>query len=140
MVYKVPPQYLTSVQEHVNECEADIQRLRDHLQHHTWGRFEELAAERTLQILIEAAIGIAKHWSKTVTGHISTEGLQAFRRLEAEQLIEKSDDWRKMVGLRNALVHDYLDIDPDIVRSVIEDGYYLRPLEFIRSAIAALQQ
>ena len=138
MVYRVPTQYLVSIQEHTNECEADIDRLREHLKAHPWGRFEELAAERTLQTLIEAAIGIAKHWCKAETGHVATEALQAFKRLQAERLIEESDDWRRMVGLRNALVHDYLDIDDGVIRSVIEDGHYLRPLLFIRTAIKAL--
>ena len=31
--------------------------------------------------------------------------------------------WRKIIGLRNALVHDYLNIDPEIIRSVIGQGY-----------------
>ena len=31
--------------------------------------------------------------------------------------------WRKIIGLRNALVHDYLNIDPEIIRSVISQGY-----------------
>ncbi|MGI1968937.1 HepT-like ribonuclease domain-containing protein [Shewanella baltica] len=32
-------------------------------------------------------------------------------------------DWRKVIGLRNALFHDYLDISPEIIRSVISQGY-----------------
>jgi len=138
MAYRVPAQYLASIQEHASECEADIDRLKARLKDHPWGRFEELAAERTLQTLIEAAIGIAKHWCKAETGHVAAEALQAFKRLQAERLIEESDDWRKMVGLRNALVHDYLDIDDGIIRSVVEDGHYRRPLAFIRTAIQAL--
>ena len=31
--------------------------------------------------------------------------------------------WRKIIGLRNALVHDYLNIDPEIIRSMIGQGY-----------------
>lgn len=31
--------------------------------------------------------------------------------------------WRKIIGLRNALVHDYLNINPEIIRSVIAQGY-----------------
>lgn len=31
--------------------------------------------------------------------------------------------WRKVIGLRNALVLDYLNIDPEIIRSVITQGY-----------------
>ncbi|MDV5389978.1 HepT-like ribonuclease domain-containing protein [Shewanella xiamenensis] len=32
-------------------------------------------------------------------------------------------DWRKVIGLRNGLFHDYLDISPEIIRSVISQGY-----------------
>lgn len=31
--------------------------------------------------------------------------------------------WRKIIGLRNVLVHDYLNINPEIIRSIISQGY-----------------
>ena len=86
---------------------------------------EYRAAERTLQVSIEACIGVAKHWAKALASHTPQDAYQAFEILA--QRGELSPDtligWRKIIGLRNALVHDYLNIDPEIIRSVIAQGY-----------------
>ncbi|MEX1056732.1 MAG: DUF86 domain-containing protein, partial [Natronospirillum sp.] len=99
---------------------------------------DEKATERTLQVLIESAIGAAKHWAKKVNGQVSTDAYTAFRRLAEQDLIESADTWRAMVGLRNALVHDYLDVDPDIIVSVMKKKQYDAPLLFVRQAVKAL--
>ena len=41
----------------------------------------------------------------------------------SELAADSLSDWRKIIGLHNALVHDYLNIDPEIIRSVIAQGY-----------------
>ncbi|SFX75903.1 type VII toxin-antitoxin system HepT family RNase toxin [Marinospirillum alkaliphilum] len=134
----VAPSYLFSLTEHVNECERDLFLLKEKMLLQPWSRFEELAAERSLQLLIEAAIGVAKHWAKAVSGQTVNEGLKAFQYLESAGLIESNQPWKKVIGLRNALVHDYLDVDPEIIQSVIQQGYYQQPLNFVRQAVAAL--
>jgi len=135
----VAPSYLTSLTEHVNECERDLLLLRQKLDVEPWSRFEELAAERSLQLLIEAAIGAAKHWSKSASGQVINEALKAFQYLETAGLIANQTPWKKIIGLRNALVHDYLDVDPEIVQSVVRNGYYQQPLDFVRQAVKALK-
>ena len=135
----VAPSYLISLTEHVNECERDLLLLKKKLEAESWSRFEELAAERSLQLLIEAAIGAAKHWSKMSTGQTINEGLKAFQYLESAGLIESQVPWKKIIGLRNALVHDYLDVDPEIVQSVVRNGYYQQPLDFVRQAVKSLR-
>ncbi len=52
---------------------------------------------------------------------------------ESEELIgeEMREQWTDMVGFRNALVHDYLDIDRDIVYEVIQ--HRLDEIEQLRS-------
>lgn len=68
---------------------------------------------------------MAKHWAKTLASHTPQDAYQAFEILARRG--ELSPDtligWRKISGLRNALVHDYLNIDPEIIRSVIAQGY-----------------
>jgi uncharacterized protein YutE (UPF0331/DUF86 family) len=45
---------------------------------------------------------------------------------------EQVDVWRRIVGFRNIVVHRYLDVDPRVVRSVVETN--LGDLgEFVRS-------
>jgi uncharacterized protein YutE (UPF0331/DUF86 family) len=52
---------------------------------------------------------------------------------ESEGLIgeEMREQWTDMVGFRNALVHDYLDIDRDIVYEAIQ--HRLDEIEQLRS-------
>ncbi|WP_268244981.1 type VII toxin-antitoxin system HepT family RNase toxin [Oceanisphaera arctica] len=108
------------------------------MQQAPWSRFEQRAAERTLQVLIESCIGLAKHWAKKETGMASNEALTAFNRLVEKGVIDKSTPWRKVIGLRNALVHDYLEVDPVIVHDVIAPDYHQALIEFARSGIKAL--
>ncbi|WP_162299676.1 type VII toxin-antitoxin system HepT family RNase toxin [Marinospirillum perlucidum] len=135
----VAPSYLISLTEHANECERDLLLLKNKLEVEPWSRFEELAAERSLQLLIEAAIGAAKHWAKKSTGQTINEGLKAFQYLQSAGLIASQTPWKKVIGLRNALVHDYLDVDPEIVQSVVRNGYYQQPLDFVRKAVKVLE-
>ncbi|WP_265437234.1 DUF86 domain-containing protein [Aeromonas media] len=46
--------------------------------------------------------------------------------------------WRKLIGLRNALVHDYLNIDPDIIRNVIAQGYSYQLFTFAEQGLDLL--
>ena len=68
---------------------------------------------------------MAKHWAKGLAGHSPQDAYQAFEILvqRGAQPAEGLTGWRKIIGLRNALVHDYLNIDPEIIRSVISQGY-----------------
>jgi uncharacterized protein YutE (UPF0331/DUF86 family) len=140
MPYTAPGNYLSAIAEHADECEVDLAKLKAIASERSWHRLDELAAQRALQVLIEACIGVAKHWCKAETRQVSTEALQSFKRLHEAGVIGSTENWRKMIGLRNALVHDYLEIDDGIILSVVQNDYYQEPLAFIRSAIKALKQ
>ena len=109
----------------LSRYQAELSEIRAILALRTLSNLEYRAAERILQVSIEASIGVAKHWAKTLAGHTPQDAYQAFEILA--QRGELSPDtligWRKIIGLRNALVHDYLNIDPEIIRSVIAQGY-----------------
>lgn len=74
---------------------------------------------------IEACIGVAKHWARALAKHTPADAYQAFEILAQRGVLatDSLSGWRKIIGLRNALVHDYLNIDPEIIRSVIAQGY-----------------
>ena len=117
--------YIGALRISLSRYQAELSEIRAILALRALSNLEYRAAERTLQVSIEACIGVAKHWAKTLAGHTPQDAYQAFEILA--QRGELSPDtligWRKIIGLRNALVHDYLNIDPEIIRSVIAQGY-----------------
>lgn len=117
--------YITSLRVSLSRYQAELEELRQLLTQRPLSNLEYRAAERTLQVSIEACIGIAKHWAKALAGHSPQDAYQAFEILcqRGAQPVDELGGWRKVIGLRNALVHDYLNIDPEIIRSVISQGY-----------------
>jgi uncharacterized protein with HEPN domain len=54
--------------------------------------------------------------------------------------LNKEIEWRKIIGKRNALVHDYLNIEPEIIRQVIKQNVYLGLYRFAEEGIYALKK
>ena len=117
--------YITALRLSLSRYQAELLEIRTLLAQRALSNLEYRAAERTLQVSIEACIGVAKHWAKGLAGHSPQDAYQAFEILvqRGAQPAEGLSGWRKIIGLRNALVHDYLNIDPEIIRSVISQGY-----------------
>ena len=117
--------YIGALRISLSRYKAELSEIRAILALRALSNLEYRAAERTLQVSIEACIGVAKHWAKALASHTPQDAYQAFEILA--QRGELSPDtligWRKITGLRNALVNDYLNIDPEIIRSVIAQGY-----------------
>ena len=72
-----------------------------------------------LQILIEYAI----QWLKTSGQPVPVSGYDAFKALANRNLIAQTDlpAWNAIIGLRNRIVHDYMNIDMDQVIALIAD-------------------
>ncbi|MGL4578034.1 MAG: type VII toxin-antitoxin system HepT family RNase toxin [Shewanella xiamenensis] len=129
--------YITSLRSSLSRYQAELGELRQLLSQRSLSILEYRAAERTLQVSIEACIGIAKHWAKVQAGHSPQDAYQAFEILcqRGTQPADELNDWRKVIGLRNALVHDHLKIDPEIIRSVISQGYSDRLFAFAEQGL-----
>lgn len=133
--------YLSAIRSNAKTYQSELNELHKILSERNLSTFEYRAAERSLQVSIEAAIGVAKHWAKSLAGSSPSEAYQAFEVISQHQhlTMDQLTNWRKVIGLRNALVHDYLNIDPNIVRSIIAQGYYAQVFEFINVGTAALE-
>jgi len=112
----------------LSHLEAYLRILRD-LSRYTLEEFLESperygAAERFLQLAIEALNDMAAHVA-------ADEGLGPFERARdlvdlflAKGYVDEAlaERWRRMIGFRNLLVHEYLDIDRRIVHRVLREN------------------
>lgn len=132
--------YLYSIREHLHGLKSELCGLMEIIEQRNLTRYEYRAAERTLQILIETCIGIAKHWSYGLTKVAPTDAYTAFEQL-SQQRVESVNkvEWRKIIGMRNALVHDYLNIEPEIISTVIKRKTYSELLIFAEGGLTALE-
>ncbi len=82
------------------------------------------SAERFLQLAIESLNDIGNHI-------IAEEDFGAVewysdipKRLQEQNLIDKKleDSWIKMIGFRNVLVHDYVELDRERVYKILQNN------------------
>jgi uncharacterized protein YutE (UPF0331/DUF86 family) len=133
--------YADNMAKKVTELEEDLDDLSGILSERTLTRHEYHSAERLLQVLVESCIGLSKHWVKSLNKDVPNDAYQAINRLKELGYLSDNDalNWRKIIGLRNALVHDYLNIDTGVIEKVIADKFYATLLVFARQAITHLQ-
>ncbi len=124
--------YADSIQEHVNECVEDLDSLHQLLKQRSWTRVERKGAERLLQILVESCIGVAKHWLKQQGKTLPNDAYSVFEKLTELQLISPDErlEWQKVIGMRNAIVHDYLNLDEKVIRAIIVNELYVSLQKF----------
>lgn len=81
------------------------------------------SAERLLQLSIETTIDMGNHLVADLQLGHADYGTQIPDILADKELISRdlAGLWIKMIGLRNILVHDYLDIDHALVYEIIQN-------------------
>jgi uncharacterized protein YutE (UPF0331/DUF86 family) len=74
-----------------------------------------------LQILIENSIGKAKQLLKASDQPVPVSGYDAFKALASCSLITQAElpAWNAIIGLRNRIVYDYMNIDMDQVLALV---------------------
>jgi len=130
--------YLFSMREHLAELKSELQGLTEIIAQRDLSRYEYRAAERTLQVLIEACIGIAKHWVYSLNKTTPADAYAAFEKLSQQGIKSvNAVEWRKIIGIRDALIHDYLNIEPEIIRAVIKHSTYQALFAFAENGLAS---
>jgi uncharacterized protein YutE (UPF0331/DUF86 family) len=94
------------------------------------------SAERLSQLSIEATIDMGNHIIADMNLGHADYGTQIPDTLADNGLIsrELAETWIKMIGLRNILVHDYLDVNHTIIYEIIQTR--LKDIEAIREVFA----
>ncbi len=134
-------EYLIAIEQHRRECLEDLDSLAGIAVLRAFNRIERRAAERALQVLIESCIGVAKHWLKAAGKNQPLDAYENFNKLAELQKIslEELKKWRKIIGMRNALVHDYLTIDSELLQQILAERHYLFLTDFLEKASQNLQ-
>lgn len=132
--------YILSMRECLNEIQSELHGLTEIINQLDFKRYEYRAVERILQILIEACIGIAKYWNYALYKTAPADAYSAFEKLSQQGIDGINDvEWRKIISMRNALVHDYLNIEPQIMRTLIKNTVYAGLLDLSAKGLIALQ-
>lgn len=139
----LPPElraYFQEVQAHAENATSELDEISASSESAALSNRDYYAVERLLQILTEASIGIAKHWVKRLNKTAPIDAYQAFEMLFSLGKLSSDDlmNWKRIIGMRNALVHDYLNVDRQIVLSVLRQRAYHQLLAFIREAAEAM--
>lgn len=128
--------YRQAMVEHLSRLAEELDQLyHEYASGEPLPRLHTRAAERSLQLLIEACIGICKQTLKSKGLIVPSDAREAFVRLAELGHSEASLDWRRIIGLRNVIVHDYLNIDPEIVADVFRSRRYLQLLSFAKELL-----
>ncbi len=100
-------------------------------------RLEQNGVLHALQLLVENAVGKAKQLLKAAGKQVPLSAYDSFICL-AELGIVKSSDlsvWNAAIGLRNRIVHDYMNIDMTRVLELVKKEQYRFITEFLLAPI-----
>ena len=94
---------------------------------------EQSGVLHALQIIIENAIGKAKHWLKASNQPVPVSAYDAFQALANIGAISQDSlpEWNAVIGLRNRIVHDYMNIEFEQIVSLIKKAREQFVIDFL---------
>lgn len=118
--------YVYALTEQLAQHQDSLESISELISQRPLSFIERTATERSLQIVIEAAIGASKHYLKSVNKPLPAEARVAIERVyELEAIAEpKIEEMRGAVGMRNAIIHDYLNLDWNKLEAVLKEKKY----------------
>lgn len=94
---------------------------------------EQSGVLHALQIIIENAIGKAKHWLKASNQPVPVSAYDTFQALANIGAISQDSlpEWNAVIGLRNRIVHDYMNIEFEQIVSLIKNAREQFVIDFL---------
>ncbi|PCJ50945.1 MAG: hypothetical protein COA74_00285 [Gammaproteobacteria bacterium] len=101
---------------------------------------ERSAAERSLQVIVESAIGCSKHYLKAINKPVPSEARATIERLYEILALTSTDinDMRGAVGMRNAIIHDYLNLDWKKLEKILRTRKYKQVENYSKTILEKL--
>ena len=120
--------YWKSIGEHIDASIYDLNNFSEKMcqSPNNLIRTDYLAIERLLQILIEAGIGLAKRQVKKLGQMVRSNAYDNFEILKDAKIITQQEllEWKSIIGFRNVLVHEYMDVERDILIIIVKNKLY----------------
>jgi len=130
-------------QQETERLASDLQAMLDAVsqrlhQQQMLSALEQAGVLHALQVLTENAIGKAKVWIKQRQLPVPVSAYDAFAQLHRENIIddEALRNWTAAIGLRNRIVHDYLNVDMSIIESLVKERTYQLQVQFLLKTIS----
>ncbi len=103
-------------------------------------RLEMNGVLHALQILIENAIGKAKQILHAQGRQVPVSAYDSFSALASNGTVsnDKIEQWRAIVGLRNRIVHDYMNIDFGLIRQLVLNRQYQFVTDFLLMPVMSI--
>ncbi len=100
-------------------------------------RLEQNGVLHALQVLVENTIGKSKQLLKATGDPVPVSAYEAFESLVRIGVVDSSDlaQWNSIIGLRNRIVHDYMNIDMGLVLQLVNKKQYLFLTDFLCKAV-----
>ncbi len=106
----------------------------------TLSPLEQNGVLHALQVLIENAIGKAKHMLKFKKEHVPVSAYDTFSSLVRIKILPESQLplWNAIIGLRNRIVHEYMNIDMEHVLQLVKQQDYKFVVEFLLNPVSEI--
>jgi uncharacterized protein YutE (UPF0331/DUF86 family) len=136
----LPDIYQAECERIANQQAAALDGAKLRLQAHAeLSLLEQGGVLHAVQVLAENAIGKTKHWLKALGQPVPISAHDAFESLHLQGCISQQDlnEWRAIVGLRNRIVHDYLNVDPSFINGLVLENKHHFIADFLRQKISS---
>ena len=134
--------YAQETRRLASELGGVLAEVRQLLQaQHTLSKLEQSGALHAIQVLTENSIGKAKVILKSQGQTVPVSAYDAFTKLQTLGYISSDQlrDWTAAVGMRNRIVHEYLNVSMAVVEEIIVKQQYQLQIDFLMAEMPALK-
>lgn len=102
-------------------------------------RLEQNGVLHAIQLLVENAVGKSKHLLKDAEKQVPLSAYDCFAELAELGYIAEQElpAWNAAIGLRNRIVHDYMNIDMQRVLELVREKQYRFVTDFLMAPLSS---